>query len=440
MNHSSFREQFTFAIDSKNREVVEQLASSMIGRGLGPLVMLELSIKCRDAGYAEIARRMFEALIEAHKDHQAPHFELAFMHRLHGEHRKAVGVLEKVMQMPNPEFRCKILYAHMLSAMEAHQECYSFLSGLVPASTGESNDIFALLEYNEYLRKFPLGRALYLLDSLISQQGWAKPPMVEERILAAVKTRSPFALVRLGDGEGGCMTLGTGDEFESRLLYHRNRDELISMWFGKSFDWAENGFLKTAFGLINHLLECDVIGMPYESWIRHEYSISSMRGVPSLVNVLRGLLGAMPNRGSHMLCSQQIHLDLHLHGSLERILKAAGAVSIVSCLPEVKDLVGERFQLTDVSFYKIPGEQGSSGLLGEAATIGSHFPEVFHQLNKELSQPHDGRLFLVAGGLLGKIYAATIRRHGGIAIDVGSLVDAWTGRATRPGYTQKLAI
>jgi hypothetical protein len=212
------------------------------------------------------------------------------------------------------------------------------------------------------------------------------------------------------------------------------------MWFGKDFQWAENGFLNVAFGLIDQITECDVIGMPYESWLRHEYSISSMRGVPSLVNVLRGLQTAMPKRGSHMLCSQQVHLDLHLHGSLERILKAAGAVSVVSCLPEVKELVGERFGLTDVNFYKIPGEQGSSRLLGEVATVGTHFPEVFHLLNKELSQPHGGRLFLVAGGLLGKIYAATIRRHGGIAIDVGSLVDAWTGRATRPGYTDKLAI
>jgi hypothetical protein len=49
-------------------------------------------------------------------------------------------------------------------------------------------------------------------------------------------------------------------------------------------------------------------------------------------------------------------------------------------------------------------------------------------------------LFLVAGGLLGKFYTATIRRHGGIALDVGSLVDAWTGRHTRPGYDDKLKL
>jgi hypothetical protein len=140
-------------------------------------------------------------------------------------------------------------------------------------------------------------------------------------------------------------------------------------------------------------------------------------------------------------CSQHVHIDLHLGGALERVIRSAGAVSVISCLQEIPALVTERFGITDVEFHRIPGEKGSSRVLGEAAVAGSHYPEVFNQLNAQLSKPHNGRLFLIAGGLLGKIYAATVRRHGGIALDVGSLVDAWTGHATRPGYgSERLRI
>lgn len=55
----------------------------------------------------------------------------------------------------------------------------------------------------------------------------------------------------------------------------------------------------------------------------------------------------------------------------------------------------------------------------------------------ELEVPKRGAVFLVAAGLLGKVYCHRIHRLGGIAIDVGSVVDAWMGFGTRPGlYTQ----
>jgi hypothetical protein len=53
---------------------------------------------------------------------------------------------------------------------------------------------------------------------------------------------------------------------------------------------------------------------------------------------------------------------------------------------------------------------------------------------QDLSQPLAGELFLVAGGLLGKIYCDRIKRSGGVAIDIGSLIDAWLGAPTRPGF------
>jgi len=49
----------------------------------------------------------------------------------------------------------------------------------------------------------------------------------------------------------------------------------------------------------------------------------------------------------------------------------------------------------------------------------------------ELVVPRPGAVFLVAGGLLGKLYCARVRQLGGIALDIGAIADAWMGYNTR---------
>lgn len=40
--------------------------------------------------------------------------------------------------------------------------------------------------------------------------------------------------------------------------------------------------------------------------------------------------------------------------------------------------------------------------------------------------------YLVAAGLIGKGYCAEIQNQGGIALDIGALIDCWDGRYSRP--------
>ena len=134
------------------------------------------------------------------------------------------------------------------------------------------------------------------------------------------------------------------------------------------------------------------------------------------------------------------HLDLHASGFLAEIIAQARRISLISCLDGLPDLIKQRFGLEEVTLYRIPGEQGSRHILGTAASQGIHYPDAYYRLQAKLSQPHDGELFLVAGGILGKFYAATIRRHGGVALDIGSIVDAWMGHMTRPGYDEKMVL
>lgn len=82
--------------------------------------------------------------------------------------------------------------------------------------------------------------------------------------------------------------------------------------------------------------------------------------------------------------------------------------------------------------YIIPGE---SRLPANALVRGPvpHFPDRYRELRRELKVPRRGAVFLIAAGLPGKVYCDWLKMRGAIAIDIGSIVDAWMGFDTRPG-------
>jgi len=67
---------------------------------------------------------------------------------------------------------------------------------------------------------------------------------------------------------------------------------------------------------------------------------------------------------------------------------------------------------------------------------GNDVPNYVEQLENILSQKQlvefPGMLYLVGGGLYGKLYCQLIKSQGGIALDLGSLFDAWLGIPSRP--------
>lgn len=414
------------------------IAAASLRVGTPGLDWVRFALRCRDGGSEDLASAILREVVRVTPDVVAAHYELAFLHRLQGQHREAAGLLRAALGRAPDDLRVQLFYAHMLHALGAHPEANQILDR-TGVSTQNTAELEAMFAFGRFLAQHPLGRSLIMLDRVKDRHGWIETDDLADRIAAALNEGRPFAMVRLGDGEGGMLTLGQEDEFIHRPLYERNRKELIAMWFGDAFRDQDDGFIRLARNLIESLAECDVLGIPYESWLRHEYAISSLRGISSLVNVYRALL-AQPVPAGQFVCSQRAHVDLHVAGHLTRIIADAKRVSVITCLPEVEDLLRGRLGLEEVTVYRIPGERGSQHLLGLPATQGNHYPAEFERLQAELARPHAGRLFLVAGGLLGKLYAATIRRRGGIALDIGSLVDGWTGRMTRPGYDEGLML
>ena len=82
--------------------------------------------------------------------------------------------------------------------------------------------------------------------------------------------------------------------------------------------------------------------------------------------------------------------------------------------------IADTFHVGQVTQYLVPGEAQYPG-----TATGEHYPARFVELRSGLTVPFRGAVFLVGAGALGKIYCHWIKERGGIALDIGSMCDAW---------------
>jgi hypothetical protein len=65
-------------------------------------------------------------------------------------------------------------------------------------------------------------------------------------------------------------------------------------------------------------------------------------------------------------------------------------------------------------------------------TSDAALPFQYEKINSEIAQMVvPGALVIVASGIIGKIFCQTVRDKGGVALDVGVMVDYWVGAKTR---------
>jgi hypothetical protein len=245
----------------------------------------------------------------------------------------------------------------------------------------------------------------------------------------------------MGDGEGAFTKVDAADEARYARLYAWMRRDWEKALFGQTFDARGTGYASLVDTLLDVSLEQDIVGVPYASWVDHEYASSSLRGVPCVLNVHRAYLAAA-ERGQRRpaVCDQRIHIELHNKGFVEPILRRAGTVGVISCHSQLPARMKQAFGLDEVELFKIPGEKYTEGLRDQEQMSGEHFPFVFWDIVRRLSVPHNGRVFMIAAGTLAKFYADVIRKNGGIALDLGSLVDGWLNISSRPGYDSSMKL
>jgi hypothetical protein len=417
---------------------VTRLPAELLADGFELLIA---AIEVKEAGFTELAIRMFEDLTFREPNYASAHYELGVARRFAGRRHEAIRSVMLAVRHDPSEFRFRALHAHLLYSEGAYPEGEAEVEKLTPNTPEEQEQVAVLRDFGLYMRDMPRGRAQLLVQEVRDTYYWMSTEEVAAQINAAMDEKRGFSLIRMGDGEGAFTKVDAEDEARYANLYRWMRRDWEKALFGETFDARGTGYASLVDTLLDVSLEQDIVGVPYAAWVDHEYAISSARGIPCVLNVHRAYLAAAA-RGQRrpFVCDQRIHIELHNHGFVEPILRRAGSVGVISCHSALPDKMKAAFDLTDVELFKIPGEKYTSGLRDQDQMSGEHFPFVFWDIVRRLSVPHEGRVFMIAAGTLAKFYADVIKRHGGIALDLGSLVDGWLNISSRPGYDASLSL
>ena len=277
--------------------------------------------------------------------------------------------------------------------------------------------------------------------------GWqeASARDILDHVLKAVDAGLGFSLIRLGDGEGNFLPYPG----RHASIAVDDREATQCIWWGRPRldTHAADGLSRM---LQQAVRGADIVGIPdlsrlvyslplptpvdlFDSWhdfrgqLAVMYHAITERGSPST--------GQLFGRGQR-LTSCHIHADLAAFGLYEALFDHVRRVSIISCHPVLPARLAARFGIETRRHFVIPHERKAAAAFGYSNS-GEHWPDVFEHLRLEL-EVEPGEVVLVAAGFLGKLYADWIKQKGGIALDIGSIVDFWCGFSTRaPHFTQR---
>lgn len=257
---------------------------------------------------------------------------------------------------------------------------------------------------------------------------WLTPDSLNIRLLRAVEEGKPFNLLRFGDGEYEVCKYATGANHTDTEFMDK-----FTRWFGK--DGATSVKHAELVGLAELILEsfrhCDFLGIPC---FREAYGYPKWSGVDAFVNKY------MPKKQTFYF--YDIFTLWRRLATFQTIIKRRTHLDIITCRDRLPGKLMARFpKLKTVRSEIIQPEhfmwhRKNSGLQKyvTAWTGGPHYPQRYHEICDTLQYQGSlkGRLFIVGAGGLGKIYCHLVKQHGGMAIDLGAMLDGWDGLVTRP--------
>ena len=259
-------------------------------------------------------------------------------------------------------------------------------------------------------------------------RSWSDPEAAREggldpllaRITLALKARRGFSLIRLGDGEGSFLC-GKRPDLGGATSNGLRLDQAISRRGGALEEGAHQALIERFVAAVGR---ADAIGVPDLD--------QCLNGPEESWQVPAGLALRFGAGGLTKLGPALISGGWHLHN----FLLAEGSYSRPPFL-QVRCVIGPSLPQTlrgsSVLHLAVPGERGKRlDALGEEA----HYPGVYRRILETIERCiGPGDLVLVGAGILGKIYCDAIRSQGGVAIDIGSVIDVASGlTGTRGEY------
>lgn len=232
-----------------------------------------------------------------------------------------------------------------------------------------------------------------------------------------VDEREPAAVVRFGTGEARLLT-ASPDDAESMRTIVRHLEEEIGLSPAGEDVQAIKDLVAVAYE------EADVLGIRFDqpSLDIHELWMTRL-----FEDYCRRLAtGRPPAALAHCLLSDDIV------NALPELL-AGRPVSVISCR-DLKPVLEGEWGLDDVAVYQVPSQHTVRDVDGsyEAAMYGVPiWPDGHARLHEQVRVRTRGEVFLVGAGFFGKDLCIRVRDQGGIALDMGSVLDRVAGKITR---------
>ena len=254
---------------------------------------------------------------------------------------------------------------------------------------------------------------------------------VRDALAACIENKKPASFVRMGDGEGNVLFHTWG---KYPVLSNYCLRKISKICFG-SEDVIVKNFDLFSDILIEAIEQADFVGGPERGSLNASFDRPlqeiDVRGVCGM----RGLYSFMTEDARFASLPDTIWGATFYSRSMlphyHRLLHGLPFIGVISCYDELAPHLAQQFDIDRHATILIP-MQASIARRMDAAN--GHL-ERYDAILDQIRPPFQGAVYIIAAGHLGKSYCTVIKQRGGIAIDVGSIADAWMGIRSRPGIS-----
>mgnify|MGYP000272947542 CR=1 FL=1 len=234
----------------------------------------------------------------------------------------------------------------------------------------------------------------------------------KENIISILRGKEPVSIVRCGDGEGIIL-----NAFSSVQALDLANTAVLKRQLG--FEPPISHIKEIRDNLIDCYNNADIIGIP-----NHRQEVGN-----HWKNVFNILYANCNKAESKAKCDIDVAYHMLEDDSYQRLLMNRKRLYYISCR-DLDEGFKNRFNISYVNRYAIaPEAKFTSGYEGD-----KHYPDQFIRVQKwmdHFNKEQEPHLLLVGAGVIGKIYCNWWRDRGGIAMDVGGVMDCWAGLVTR---------
>jgi len=256
-----------------------------------------------------------------------------------------------------------------------------------------------------------------------------------DRVRAHLVAQKPFSFIRIDDGEGNAVPYGA----ELAPFADVDAAERERVWWGRPLDAPRRAALNAR--VLGAMQGADALGIPTFSRILRDIrldgpeSFAQSRTGRGITAVLNALEPGGPLRAARatrfLLTSAYVQHDLVKWNLYEKLFDGVGEIIAVSCHPGLPEAMQNLFGVTVAQNIVIPPRHASLAAFGLSEMGPKILPEVLDEIIGQLNGDLAGRLVIVGAGYAGKCIVHAARARGGVALDLGSVLDYWLGIATR---------